>query len=117
MIRRDQPHLGTCPPGGVKRPRGPNRSGAARPEAGGATAERQRSAQEEIEEEEHSRILEDAAQGANLGYPCPTGSTTGLPRTELASGESFRRRGLSSWCSARLEIVGAFPVLAEIETE
>src|SRR5207244_3692230 len=42
----------------------------------GATAAEhaQRSTHEEIEEQEHPRILEDAGRGANLGYSRPTRS-------------------------------------------
>ena len=49
---------------GVHELKGTDRGTAAEPAQG--------SVQEQIEEEEHPRILEDAAQGADLGYSRPT---------------------------------------------
>ena len=49
-------------------------------DGGTATAPAQGPAQEKIEEEEHPRILEDAAQGANRGYSRPTGRKSEFAR-------------------------------------
>ena len=74
---------------GVLELQGTDRGTAAEPS--------QRSVHDEIEEEQHPRILEDAAQGANLGYSCPTGRKSEFTRALLVNpfsnrGEQARRR-------------------------
>src|SRR6266516_3346766 len=62
-LTAEEPHL--VAKDGVLELQGPDRGTAAEPT--------QRSAHEEIEEEQHPRILEDAGQCANRAFPCPTG--------------------------------------------
>ncbi len=71
------------------------------PDRGAAAEHAQRSTHEKIEEQQHPRILEDAAQGANLGYSCPTA---------ISSKHSVESGASSSWrfqAAAQLGIVGA----------